>query len=264
MPDWIIAVLLGIVEGITEFIPVSSTGHLLLAEHLLRVHESDLFNIVIQCGAVVAVIPLFHRRFHQFIFDWRKRETQEYLLKIAVAFVITGAIGFVLDKKGLRLPDEVAPIAWALIIGGILFVAVEFWLRGKTLKSEITWPVVVAVGLGQILAAVFPGTSRSGSTILLCLMLGLARPVATEFSFLVGIPTMLAAGGLKIFKALHHPPADATPENWSLLALATVIAAIISFLAVKWLLRYVQTHTFTLFGWYRIALGIVIILLLLR
>ena len=104
MPDWIITIILGVVEGITEFIPVSSTGHLLLAEHLLHVNKSDLFNIVIQCGAVVAVLPLFPQRLYKFFFEWRQKETQDYLLKILVAFAITGAVGFVLDKKGFKLP----------------------------------------------------------------------------------------------------------------------------------------------------------------
>jgi undecaprenyl-diphosphatase len=263
MPDWIIAVILGIIEGITEFIPVSSTGHLLIAEHWLP-RQSDLFNIVIQCGAVIAVIPLFHQRFHQFIFRWREKATQDYLLKIFVAFFITGAICFVLDKKGLKLPEELLPIAIAVLVGGIAFILVEFWLRGKKLRDEITWPVVFAVGIGQLLAAVFPGTSRSGATIVLALLLGLNRPLATEFSFLVGIPTMLAAGALKIFKALHHPPPGAPHENWSMILISTVVAAIVSFIAVKWLLRFVQSHTFNAFGWYRIALGIGIFLLLLR
>jgi undecaprenyl-diphosphatase len=263
MPDWIIAVILGIIEGITEFIPVSSTGHLLIAEHWLP-RQSDLFNIVIQCGAVIAVIPLFHQRFHQFIFRWREKATQDYLLKIFVAFFTTGAIGFVLDKKGLKLPEELLPIAIAVLVGGIAFILVEFWLRGKKLRDEITWPVVFAVGIGQLLAAVFPGTSRSGATIVLALLLGLNRPLATEFSFLVGIPTMLAAGALKIFKALHHPPPGAPHENWSMILISTVVAAIVSFIAVKWLLRFVQSHTFNAFGWYRIALGIGIFLLLLR
>jgi undecaprenyl-diphosphatase len=263
MHDWIVAVILGIIEGITEFIPVSSTGHLLIAEHWLP-RQTDLFNIVIQSGAVIAVIPLFHKRFHQFLFDWREKATQDYLLKIIAAFVITGAIGFVLDKKGLKLPEKLLPIAIAVFVGGVAFLLVERWLRGKTLRDEITWPIVIAVGLGQIIAAVFPGASRSGSTIILALLLGLNRPLATEYSFLVGIPTMLAAGGLKIFKALHHPPPDAPHENWSMISLSTVVAAIVSFIAVKWLLRYVQTHTFNLFGWYRIALGIGIFLLLLR
>jgi undecaprenyl-diphosphatase len=223
-----------------------------------------LYNIVIQCGAVIAVIPLFHKRFHQVIFQWRDKAVQDYLLKISAAFVITGAIGFVLEKKGLRLKDDLLPIAIAVFVGGIAFLLVEWWLRGKKLKDEITWPIVIAVGLGQILAAVFPGTSRSGATIVLALMLGLNRPLATEFSFLVGIPTMLAAGGLKIFKALHHPNPLAPHENWSMLLLCTVVSAIVSFIAVKWLLRYVQSHTFNLFGWYRIALAIVLFLLLLK
>jgi undecaprenyl-diphosphatase len=264
MPDWIAAVILGVIEGITEFIPVSSTGHLLLAEHLLKVHKSDLFNIVIQCGAVIAILPLFPQRLYKFVFEWRQKETQDYLLKILVAFVITGAVGFVLDKKGFKLPDNAMPIAWALLVGGIAFLVIEWWMRGKKMRDEITWPVVFAVAVGQLVAAVFPGSSRSGSTILLALLLGLNRPAATEFSFLVGIPTMLAAGGLKIFKAWHHPAVGTPPENWGLVLLATAVAAVISFIAVKWLLRYVQTHTFNAFGWYRIALALAIFLLMLR
>jgi undecaprenyl-diphosphatase len=258
MHDIFNIILLGIIEGITEFLPVSSTGHLLLTEHLLAIKESDLFNIVIQCGAVIAVLPLFPERLKQFIFEWRKKETQDYLLKIVVAFGITGAFGFVLDKGGFKLQENPFPIAWALLIGGIAFLAFEWRLRGKTLNNEITWGIVIAVAVGQLIAAVFPGSSRSGSTIVLCLLLGLSRPAATEFSFLVGIPTMLAAGGLKIFKAFHHPVIDAAPENWGMLALCTVISAIVSFIAVKWLIRYVQTHTFNAFGWYRIAVALLV------
>src|SRR5471032_2144048 len=264
MPHWIIALILGIVEGITEFIPVSSTGHLLIAEKLLRVTESDLFNVVIQCGAVIAVLPLFPNRIYKFIFELGDKETQSYLLKIFTAFVITGIGGFILDKKGFKLPEELAPVAWALLIGGIAFVAIEFFLRGRKLSGEITWTIAIAVGLAQLIAAVFPGTSRSGSTILFCLLLGLTRPAATEFSFLVGIPTMLAAGALKIFKAVRHPDPLAPHENWGMVLLATVVAAVVSFIAVKWLLRYVQTHTFNAFGWYRIALAVAIFIFLLR
>ena len=262
MPDWITVAILGLIEGITEFIPVSSTGHLLIAEHLMRVQESDLFNIVIQCGAVIAVLPLFPNRLYKFVFEWRQRETQDYLRKILAAFVITGVVGFVLDKKGFKLEENPLPIAWALFVGGVAFLAIEWWLRGRKLSNEITWPVAIAVGLGQLLAAVFPGTSRSGSTILLCLLLGLNRPAATEFSFLVGIPTMLAAGALKIFEAFHHHGAEAAQENWGMVLLATALSAVTSFIAVKWLLRYVQTHTFNLFGWYRIALAAVVFLLI--
>lgn len=185
-------------------------------------------------------------------------------MKIITAFVITGAIGFVLEKKGLKLKDNPAPIACALLIGGVLFLLVEFFLRGKKFSNEITWAMAVAVGFGQLVAAVFPGSSRSGTTILFCLLLGLARPAATEFSFLVGIPTMLAAGALKIFKALHHPPMDAPHENWGMVLLATAVAAVVSFVAVKWLLRYVQSHTFNAFGWYRIAAATAVFLFLLK
>lgn len=262
MPIWIVVTVLGIIEGITEFLPVSSTGHLLIAEQWLP-RQSDLFNIVIQCGAVIAVLPLFPERLRQFFFRWREPATQIYLLKILVAFAITGAFGFVLDKKGVKLPETLTPVAIALFIGGVLFIVVEAWLKGKVHQSEITWPIVIAVGIGQLIAAIFPGASRSGTTILLALILGLNRVAATEFSFLVGIPTMLAAGGLKIFKALHHPAANAPHENWPMVALAFVIAAVVSFIAVKWLLRYVQTHTFVAFGWYRIGLAVLIGILLL-
>jgi undecaprenyl-diphosphatase len=258
MPDWIAVILLGIVEGITEFLPISSTGHLLIAERWLHIRQSDLFNVVIQAGAVLAVIPLFHQRFHQFLFRWREKVTQDYAAKLALAFVLTGGIGFILEKKGFKLPERLAPVAWALLIGGIGFVVVEAWLRGKTLNDQVAWTMAVAVGLGQVVAMVFPGASRSGTTILICLLLGLARPAATEFCFIVGIPTMLAASGLKIFKALHHPPPGAVPEHWDMVLLGFLVAAVISFIAVKWLLRYVQTHTFTAFGWYRIGLAVLI------
>jgi undecaprenyl-diphosphatase len=258
MPDWFAVILLGIVEGITEFLPVSSTGHLLIAEQWLHMPQTDLFKVVIQSGAVLAVIPLFHQRFHQFLFRWRERTTQDYAVKLALAFVLTGCIGFVLEKKGYRLTDQLGRVAWALLIGGIGFVVIEAWLRGKPLKDQVTWPMAVAVGLGQVVAMVFPGASRSGTTILLCLLFGLARPAATEFCFIVGIPTMLAASGLKIFKALHHPPPDTTPEHWGMVLLGWLVSAVISFIVVKWLLRYVQTHTFTAFGWYRIGLAALI------
>ncbi|HEY3932647.1 MAG TPA: undecaprenyl-diphosphate phosphatase [Verrucomicrobiae bacterium] len=263
MPDWIAIVILAVIEGITEFIPVSSTGHLLIAEHWLP-RQSDLFNVVIQCGAVIAVLPLFPQRLYKFVFELRDCETQSYLLKMLTAFVITCIGGFILDKKGFKLPEQLAPVAWALLIGGIAFIVIEFFLRGKKLSNEVTWAIAIAVGFAQLIAAVFPGASRSGSTILFCLLLGLARPAATEFSFLVGIPTMLAAGGWEILKKLRHPIPGAPPENWGMLLLATAIAAVVSFIAVKWLLRYVQTHTFVAFGWYRIVLAIAIFILLLR
>lgn len=248
----------GVVEGITEFLPVSSTGHLLLVEKLCGQPLSDLFNIVIQSGAVIAVLPLFSERLSQFIFKWREKATQLYLAQIALAFVITGIGGFLLKKGGLKLPETEFPIAMALLIGGIGFVAIERWLKGKRQVGEVTWKIAVAVGIAQLIAAVFPGTSRSGASILFALLLGLGRPAATEFSFLVGIPTMLAAGGHEIFQKLHHPVPGAVPEDWVMVGFGFVISAIVSFIVVKWLLRYVQTHTFTAFGWYRIAVAVLI------
>src|SRR5882724_6390721 len=121
MHDWIVALVLGLIEGITEFIPVSSTGHLLIAEHWLP-RQSDLFNVVIQCGAVIAVLPLFPQRLYKFVFELGDKETQGYLLKIFTAFVITCVGGFIIDKKGIKLPEQLAPVAWALLIGGIAFV----------------------------------------------------------------------------------------------------------------------------------------------
>ncbi len=260
MPTWFVVLILGIIEGITEFLPVSSTGHLLIAERWLNLHRSDLFNVVIQCGAVIAVLPLFPERLKQFAFQWRKRDTQVYLAKIGAAFLLTAAGGLVLAKLGFKLPKEVGPIAWALLIGGLGFVAVEAWLCGRPLKSEVTWAMVLAVGLAQLVAAVFPGTSRSGATILIVLVLGLNRVAATEFTFLVGIPTMLAAGAYEIYKEVRHTPVG-QQEDWGMLAFGFVVAAVVSFAAVKWLLRYVQTHTFIVFGWYRIALAVLIFLL---
>jgi undecaprenyl-diphosphatase len=153
-------------------------------------------------------------------------------------------------------------VAWALIVGGFLFIAVEYYLRGQALRDRITWPIAVAVAVAQLVAAVFPGTSRSGSTILFALMLGTNRVVATEFSFLVGIPTLLAAGALKIVKYLCKMPGHGSDERWGPLIVATIVAAVVSFVAVKWLLRYVQSHTFVGFGWYRIALGTALLLFL--
>lgn len=262
MPEWIAIIILGIIEGITEFLPISSTAHLLIAEHWLP-HQSDLFNIVIQSGAVLAVIPLFPERIRQLVFFWREKPSRDYALKVMAAFIITGVGGLFLNKAGFKLPEKLMPVAWAMLIGGFGFILIEQWLRGRELKGSITWSIAALVGVGQLVAAVFPGTSRSGVTILLMLAFGLNRAAAAEFSFLVGIPTMLAAGGLKIFNALHYFPAGAVPENWSMVLLGFIVSALVSFITVKWLLNYIQTHTFIVFGSYRIVLAAGIFLLLL-
>jgi len=260
MPFWTVVIVLGIVEGITEFLPISSTAHLLLTERLLKAQQSVLFNVVIQCGAVLAVIPLFPVRIRQFL-NWRQKAGQLYLAKLLLAFVLTAIGGYILDKRGWKLEDNPEPIAVALFLGGVGFIIVEQWLQGRNLGNEVSWAMAIAVGLGQLLAAAFPGTSRSGVTILFCLCLGLNRVAATEFCFLVGIPTMLAAGAWHMVKLLRHQAPGTAPENWEMLMLGCVVSAIVSFIAVKWLLRYIQTHTFVLFGWYRIAVAAVIAIL---
>ncbi len=256
LPDWIAVVVLGIVEGVTEFIPVSSTGHLLIVEHWLGA-RTDLFNVVIQCGAVLAVIPLFQNRIAMLL-RWREPASLTLNLKILTAFLITVAGGLVIDKLGIKLPETVQPVAAALILGGVLFVVVETLMKRRGFTEEISWQVVAIVAVGQLVAAIFPGSSRSGATIIFAMMLGAGRVTATEFSFLVGIPTMLAAGGYKILKGLH----SGIPEDWGMLFLGSVVAAAVSFVAVKWMLRYVQHHTFISFGLYRIALGAVLFWLL--
>lgn len=261
MPLWLVVIILGIVEGVTEFIPISSTGHLLIAEHWLP-RQSDLFNIVIQCGAVLAVLPLFSERLVM-LTRWREARSRSMLAKIATAFLITAAGGLVLEKLNFKLPETVGPVAWALIIGGFMFILVEKWLKGRPATEEIAWAAVIAVAVGQLVAAIFPGMSRSGSTIIFAMVLGTNRAIATEFSFLVGIPTLLAAGALKTFKELHGAPTGAVREDWALLGLGAAVAAAVSFFAVKWLLRYVQHHTFIGFGVYRIILGAGLLLLAL-
>lgn len=263
VPDWIAVVVLGVIEGITEFLPISSTGHLLLAQSWLP-RQSDLFNIVIQSGAVLAVLPLFADRLKQFCSFWRERQARDFAAKVGLAFLITGAGGYLLEKNGFALPETAGPIIGALLAGGILFLVVEHYAGSRPMSAKITWTMAVFVGLGQLVAAVFPGASRSGTTILTALILGASRPAATEFSFLVGIPTMLAASGYKIWKATSEgAEKSGPPENWGLVGLGFLVSAVVSFLVVKWLLAYVQTHTFRLFGWYRIGLSLVWILFML-
>ena len=149
MTDWLAIIILGIIEGITEFLPISSTAHLLIAEQWLP-RQSDLFNIVIQSGAVIAVLPLFPKRLYQFVFGWREKSTRDYALKILLAFVITGIGGLVLDRAGFELPEELWPIAWALLLGGIGFLIIELWLKGRHPHETITWTIAAAVGARTI------------------------------------------------------------------------------------------------------------------
>lgn len=254
MPDWLAVILLGIIEGVTEFLPISSTGHLLIPQNLGWLpKQSDLFDVVIQSGAVLAVLAVFMQKVKHLACTLKVRETQVYLAKLAVAFLLTAAGGLVIKKLDIELPDEIPPVAWATLIGGFVIFALEYLHRGKKGVVEIPWAVVVAVAAAQLLAAVFPGTSRSGASILMALALGVARPAATEFSFLLGIPTLLAAGGFKILSALKD--GEAAHEDWGMVVLGTLVSALAAFVVVKWLIRFVQSHTFNGFGVYRVLLG---------
>jgi undecaprenyl-diphosphatase len=256
VPDWLAVIVLGIVEGITEFLPISSTGHLLLVDQWLGRHSSDLFVTVVQSGAVLAVILAFWSRIVELAKGWREPNSRDYILKLAVAFAVTGAGGLILKKLDFELPEKPAPVAWATLIGGVLIIVVETWLRNKPLRDDVTWTIAILAGFAQLLAAVFPGASRSGATILMALVLGLNRPKAAEFSFLLGVPTLLAAGGLQIVSAMKK----GQTIDWAMVSLGVLVSAITAFVAVKWLLRFVQSHTFVIFGWYRIVLGVLILL----
>lgn len=263
MSEWIEVVILGIIEGITEFLPISSTGHLLLAEQFMSRQQSDAFLIVIQSGAVAAVLLVFKSRVMQLLSAWRSAEARDYLARLTLAFVITASGGLVLKALDFELPESATPVGIALLVGGVAFVAVERWLRGRTVTDTVTWAMAVAMGIAQLVAAVFPGTSRSGAAILFTLVMGLSRPMAIEFSFLLGVPTLIAAGVVQGASYVQAPGGELLRAD--MLLLGIVVSAVTAFVAVTWLLRYVQTHTFEGFGWYRVALGAAVLLpLLLR
>ncbi len=260
MPEWLSVIILGVIEGITEFLPISSTGHMLLAEHFLPHKQSDLFLAVVQTGAVLAVVTVFAGRVKDLLMRWYEPVHRDYLLKLVVAFFLTVVGGLILKKIGFKLPKEVAPIAWATLLGGVLILGAEWILRGKKLVNEVTWTIAVAIGVGQLIAVVFPGSSRSGTTILMALAMGLSRPAAAEFSFLLGIPTLLSAGALEVMQHLKNP-AGKEVVHWDMVLLGTAVAAVVAFAVVKWMLGYIRTHTFAAFGWYRILAGALILLL---
>ena len=259
MNELIAALILGIIEGITEFLPISSTGHLLIAEHWLGA-KTDFFNVFIQAGAIFAVVAIYRERLWKLTTGIFQAENRDYVLKLMTAFMITSVLGYVIVKQGFQLPDTVTPVAWALIIGGIWMLVAEHFAANKPDNALITWKVAVLVGLAQVVAAVFPGTSRSAATIFVALLAGTSnRAAATEFAFLVGIPTMFAASGYKLLKltmtGMPHEP-------WLEISVAFTAATITAFIAVKWLLGYIQTHRFTAFAYYRIILGAGLLLLL--
>jgi undecaprenyl-diphosphatase len=253
-------VLLGIIEGITEFLPISSTGHLLIAERWLG-QRSDLFNIVIQAGAILAVCLIYRARIWALLTQWRDPEKRDYLAKLILAFLITAVLGLVAVKMGFKLPKELHGIAWALIIGGIWMIVAEQIAARRPESSKITWTVAILVGIAQMVAGLFPGTSRSASTIFIALLAGTNnRGAATEFAFLVGIPTMFAASGYELLDKMRH--GQSMPVDWTAVIVGFVISTVVAFVAVKWLLTYIQTHRFTAFAVYRIILGVLLLALL--
>lgn len=256
MSDTLQTIVLGIIEGLTEFLPISSTGHLLIAEHWLG-PRSELFNVAIQAGAILAVVLLFRQRLLALLLRFDAPANRDYLLKLVLAFGVTVAGGLIAKQLGLTLPETVLPIALALIAGGLLILLIEWRVRDLPPAAEVTWRVAFWVGACQVLAAVFPGTSRSAATIFAAMLAGLTlRPAAAEFAFLVGIPTMFAATGYELLKLRGS---DAALIDWNAILLGFVVSAIVAFAAVKWMLRYVQTHRFTVFAWYRIVAGIVLL-----
>lgn len=258
--DLLIALLLGILEGLTEFLPISSTGHLLIAQHWLG-PQSDLFNIVIQCGAILAVVLVFRERLAALALGWRRPEQLDYLLKLGLAFAITALVGLPVRLLGWELPETVAPVAIALIVGGVLMLAIERFLADRPARTAIGWNVAVWVGLAQVLAGVFPGTSRSAAAIFAAMLAGaLARPAAAEFAFLVGIPTMFAAGAFALVEYAADPTAPR--EDWVALGVAFVAATVTGFAVVRWLMDWIKRHSFAPFAWYRIVLGAGLLLFL--
>ena len=258
MSDLAATLLPGLIEGVTEFLPISSTGHLLIAEHWLGA-RSDVFNVVIQAGAILAVALIYRERLWQLATGLAQRANRDYAFKLGVAFLITGVLGFIVARGGFKLPETVAPIAWALILGGVWMLAAE-WLAGRRPEhAAISWRVAVLVGLAQVVAGVFPGTSRSAATIFIAMLAGANnRAAATEFAFLVGIPTMFAASGYELYKAIGH---DGLHEDWGALALAFTVSLVTGFATVRWLLGYIRGHRFTPFAVYRIVLGALLLAL---
>ncbi|MBK7579592.1 MAG: undecaprenyl-diphosphate phosphatase [Myxococcales bacterium] len=261
MNDLLAAFLLGVIEGVTEFLPISSTGHLLIAERWLGA-RSDLFNIAIQAAAIVAVVLIYRRRLWQLLVGFRERDNRDYALKLAASFGVTAVLGLVAKALGLKLPEALGPVAWALLLGGVIMLGAEQVAARRAPPDgevvEISWSVALLVGAAQVVAGVFPGTSRSAAAIFAALLFGTSsRVAATEFAFLVGIPTMFAATAFELLRAVKH--AGLGGENWASLGVAFGVSGVTAFVVVRWLLGYIQTHRFTLFSLYRIALGVALL-----
>jgi len=265
MTDAVLAVILGIVEGLTEFLPVSSTGHMILVMPWLGIPDddrfwNDVFNFFIQSGAILAVVIFFWRRLWRLTFRPPGSAWHAHILvKLFVAMLPAAILGPLLDdfmKTRLMTPSVVAG---ALVAGGLAILAIERWGGRPRLPDAGTIPlhIVLAIGLIQCLAMV-PGTSRSGATIMGALLLGLTPAAAAEFSFFLAIPTLLGASALSLVKGLGK----IQPGQHAVLAVGFVVSFLVAWLVVKMFMRYIQTHRFTAFAVYRIVLGVVVAVLL--
>jgi undecaprenyl-diphosphatase len=248
------ALLLGLLEGVTEFLPISSTAHLLLAEKLLHMPQTEFaksFAIVIQLGAILAVVALYAKRLVG---------SMTICLKILAAFVPTAIMGFVLhDLIKDVFFESTSIILWAMLIGGLVLILFEQWHSSTSSESRaaaldrITYHQAILIGLAQSIA-VIPGVSRAGATILGGLVLGLSRKAIVEFSFLLAIPTMLGA----VVLDLGTTGSEFSGQEWTLLAVGFVAAFLSALLSVRWLLKFIQHHSFTTFGMYRIIAALVL------
>ena len=270
--DILRSVVYGIIEGITEWLPISSTGHMILAEQVLKFSFSDafmeMFRVVIQLGAILAVVVLYFKKLWPFCGD-NGRDSGfakhfrwpviKLWCKIIVACLPAAVLGLLLDDwMDAHFYNSVV-VAVMLIVYGIAFILVERRPRVATTTklSRITYQQALIIGMWQVLALI-PGTSRSGATILGGLLCGLSRGAASQFTFFLAIPVMAGASGLKLVKFLAKGGTFAAPEIAALLV-GCVVAFVVSLLAIRFLMDYVKKHTFTAFGWYRIALGIVVL-----
>ena len=258
------AIFLGIVEGITEWLPVSSTGHMILVDEFLQLQASEafkeLFFVVIQFGAILAVLTIYLRRFiplkknnkGQTVVD---NNVFRLWLKIIIACIPAAVIGILFDDIFTAWFYNFQTVGLALIIFGVAFILVENQNEGKRTRvqtvNDISYKDAFIIGLFQLIAAVFPGTSRSGATILGSIAIGISRAAAAEFTFFLAVPVMFGASLLKFFKLGFAYSAF----EWVILAIGTVTAYIVSIFAIKFLMGYVKKHDFKVFGWYRIVLG---------
>jgi len=253
------ALILGVVEGLTEFLPVSSTGHLILAADLLdfRGPKAQVFEIVIQTGAMLAVVWEYRHRFADAIAGiLSERPAQQFALQLIVAFLPAACLGLLFGHAIKEHLFKPVPVALAFIVGGCVILWVERRSRQTRVESveAMTWLDALKVGCAQAFALI-PGTSRSGATIIGGMLFGLSRKAATEFSFFLAVPTLIAAGAYDFYKnrSLFHA------DDIGLFAVGSVAAFVAAFACVRWLLAYIASHDFTVFAWYRIAFGVLVL-----